>query len=280
MAISRYDCFVLFSAVLFGCGALFVKLGGPHPLIAGEFRCVLAALVLAPLCNLKEARLRFGPRHYLGMLATVSCNFCFVTGFCYAKASVAISIAYTSPLIAPALCWLWMGSAPSRREAALLAVGTAGIFFVGWGSGSASGTSALGVAGAVGAAISYAAFMVTLRGTKHGLEVVCVGNAVAGLALFGLLIPFLANRGTLDNAGWFTLNGLGCAVAFVLVTTALPRLSLVRASLLTCVEVPAAVVAVALFLGEVPSAVEVLGMLLILGAVSCDVLSRDRREQA
>lgn len=266
---------VLLSALLFGCGAVLVKLGGPSPLMAGIARCIVTAIVLSSIRPKDLMGPRWNSSAYVAAIASVACNFAFVTAFSYTKAAVAISIAYSSPVVCPLIAWMLNGERPKSHEMGLIALGSIGVFVIAYGANSEGMNQIAGVVAALAASLGYSIYIVAQKRVGVRADVVPIGNGIVGLVGLPIFIIFSTqSHQDLVSATWFIANGIVCALAFLLVTQALPRLSTARVSLLTMAEVPFAIILTALVLGEVPNRIELIGIALIL---TCLVLDGVRR---
>ncbi len=207
--------------------------------------------------------------------AAVLCNFAFVAGFAFTKTAVAISIAYSSPLLCPWIAWLWNGERTKARDLWLILLGTVGVLVVASGTVGGGGHHLLGVTAAAVAAIAYAFYIVAQQKLGGRLDVVFVGNSTAAVLGAVIIAIFLSTeKGAAASLGWFSLNGVACAVAFLLVTRAIPRLSAAETGLLTIAEVPCAIGAAALFLGEYPSSTELVGVGIVLLSIVLHIIGK------
>jgi drug/metabolite transporter (DMT)-like permease len=266
---------VLLSALLFGFGAVLVKTGGSHAMVAAVMRCLLTAVLLAAFRPEVFRRKAWDHAAIIAACAAVLCNFAFVAGFAFTKTAVAISIAYSSPLLCPWIAWLWNGERTKARDLWLILLGTVGVFVVASGTVGGGGHHLLGAAAAGIAAIAYAFYIVAQRKIGGRLDVVFVGNSTAAVLGAVVVAIFLsAEKGAASSLGWFSLNGAACAVAFLLVTRAIPRLSAAETGLLAIAEVPCAIVAAALFLGEYPSSTELVGVGIVLLSIVLHILGK------
>jgi drug/metabolite transporter (DMT)-like permease len=157
-----------------------------------------------------------------------------------------------------------------RIIALLLATGGAALVLAGSGTGD---IDALGVALALGAAVSYAIYILLAHGVTRGIDafhlsaLICTGAAAtlwtAGLASGSLDLGF-------EPAGWGWIMGLAllCTVlAISAFLTGLPMVGPSTAAIVSTVEPLVSVAMAMLWFGERLGVVQILGGVLVLAAV-------------
>ena len=141
----------------------------------------------------------------------------------------------------------------------------------------------VGVLLAVGASLGFATYVVLSGRLVHGVGSLPTTVLVVSGAAVTFLVLALATgaHGPSDVAGWAATAGLsvvGTVISFLLLTAGLQRLPSTDAAVVSTVEPAVAVVLGAVLLGEPVAAVQVLGVLVVLGSVAVLVRQESRAE--
>jgi drug/metabolite transporter (DMT)-like permease len=192
-------------------------------------------------------------------------------------AGIATVVVNAQVVLMPLLAWLATGERPHRRFALAVPLMLAGVALAGGiGDPAAFGPDpARGTVLAAAAALCYAGFLFLLRrsGDAQPRVVAPVWEAtltatVASLAL-GLAWRGIDVTPTAETLGWLVALALGGQVAgWLLIGAALPRLSASAGASLLLLQPIGAVGLAALALGERPSALQLAGCAIVLGAVA------------
>lgn len=267
-------------AACISVSAGFVELSGVVAGTAAFFRCALALLVLAPAA-ITEYR-RVGPRpprrNALDLAAGVLLGIdmvCWAASIHEVGAGIATVLINVQVVVFPLLARVFSGVRLSGRFWLTVPVMLTG---VGLAAGVV-GPAALGTDPAAGAALgctagaAYAGYLFLMRlggGTGHTVGPVCVSSASAAAttAVLGGV-----STGIDLSPGWPALGWLGAlslsgqVLAWLLITSALPRLApAVGASLLLCQPVLALVFGFAV-LHEQPTMLQLTGCAVVIAAV-------------
>jgi drug/metabolite transporter (DMT)-like permease len=281
--------FAALSASSFGLsGALGRGLmdAGWSPAAAVAIRVLLGAAALAPIA---AVQLR-GRWHLLrrrlplivlyGAVPVGGCQLAYFNAVARMPVGVALLIEYTAPLAVVAWLWARYGQRPTRQTVLGAVIGAVGLLLIIDLTGA--GTSAAGVAWALGAMLGAAFFFVLSSRDHGGLP----GTALAagGLLVGGLLlllagaagiVPLTATSAPVAFDGftvpwWLPVLVLGvvtAALGYACGIAATRRLGARLASFVALSEVLAALVFAWLLLGEAPTAVQLVGGALILAGV-------------
>jgi len=272
----------LTGAVIISFSAILVRLAEVSPSTAAFFRPAygLPFLVLAALLQ-RGVPARSARERLLALLAGGMMGLAFTL---WNHAIVAIGaglstvLGNTQVVFVGLAAWALHGERPTR--VAMVAVP---LVFLG-----AVATSGLGGAGAYGEAprlgvtygllngVSYAAFLMLFRRLGRGRRLAAgpLGDATAGAALVTLLAGFTTDPGfalapSWPAHGWLALTGIGPQVAgWLCILYALPRLPALETSVILLMQPVLTVVWGWWLLAEVPSAVQLGGVGLVLAGVA------------
>ena len=274
------------SAIAFS--AVFVRLSGASPAPAAVFRCGYAVPFLLVLARLEDRR--FGPRPARARRLALAAGVLFaadLVSWHYAigavGAGLATVLANLQVVVVALAAWAALGERPDPGLAVAIPVALAGVVLIsGVLEERAYGEDpALGVVFGVVTAVSYAGFLLLLRQGGSDLRrpagpladataVATVASALAGWATHDLdLVP------SWPAHGWLLALALGSqVVGWLLISVSLPRLPAAVTSVLLLVQPVVAVAAGVAILGEAPSALQLLGVALILSGVATAARSR------
>jgi DME family drug/metabolite transporter len=275
---------VLLAAVCFGTTGTAQALGpDASPVTVGAARIAVGALLLL-LAQRLVTRADAGPwaRGPLvaGALGVAAYQLCFFAAVKDTGVAVGTVVALGSaPALAGAGGWLLDRRAPGGAWAAATALACAGVALIAL-AGGGSEVSAPGVALAVGAGASYAAYTLSAK------RLLDAGHAVEPVMarLFGwggvLLLPVLV----LGDTGWAVTPGgaamalwLGAvptALAYLLFARGLRHLPANEVATLTLAEPVTATLFGAIILSERPGAGAIIGIVLILAGLALLALPR------
>ena len=281
---------VLLLGVLWGLNWPTVKIAlaeiGPWTLRASALSIASVALVALSLARGRSLRIRRD--HWWrvgvpGVLAIAAPNVLIAYAQLYAPTSRIAVVAFTMPIWATILAWLFLGEPLDRRRLAGLALGIAGLASLAWPL-VVAGEISIGLILALIASVCWASGTVLMK--RYPSETSALSFATwqvvigatfvsAGMFVFeGIGMPRALSNPTLIAFAYHALLGqaLATAIWFEIVT----RIPAGIAALGTLL-VPAVGVATAmLFLGERPSTTDFVGLALIIAAMG-SVLLRGRR---
>ncbi|WP_249009243.1 DMT family transporter [Conexibacter sp. DBS9H8] len=268
-------------AAIIAFSAIFVKLSHASDSTAAIFRCFDASLILVPLAWAEQRR--FGPRPWRARRAGLAAGVFFAADLVMwdraitdVGAGLATVLANVQVILVPLVAWALLREAPGRRVLAALGPVLLGVLLI---SGvlvhGAYGTAPLaGAALGAGAGLAYVGALLLLR---HGgadlsrpvaplAEMTASATVVA--ALIGIVLGDARFVPVWPGAAWLALLAVGSQViGWLAITRSLPRLPAATTSLLLMIQPIGSLLLGALLLGERPSASQLLGVALLLGAV-------------
>jgi drug/metabolite transporter (DMT)-like permease len=281
-------------AVCISSSAILMRLAGASPSVTALGRCAFALPVLGVLAVAERRRgaQRLSSRsRWLARLAGV-----FLAGdlIVWSHAIDAIGaglgtvVGNLEVLILPLLAWLFLGERPQRPLMLAAPVMLTGLVLVGGladlGGGRAYGTDpALGVLYGGGVAVVYAAYILTLRqatsprgpvavaGPRPAVAAVlfeATAGATVAAAALGLALHDYRLGPAWPALGWLALLALTSQViGWLLITVSMPRLPAGMIGALLLIQPAGSVALSYVILGERPSALQLLGVVLILAGV-------------
>ncbi len=264
-------------------GAVLVRLGG-----AAAILLVLLAIVRPGV--LAALRADGAALVLYGLLAAAGVQVAFFNALQYLPVAIALLLEYTGPILVIAWVWLVRRQPPSRRTLAGAVVALLGLSMVVqvW-----TGVELRweGLAWGFAAAVCQAAyFLVADRAGSTtpplvlagvGMTVGTVAVALLGLAGFLPIVVDTAATGVVlggVDVGWpvaaTLLVVVSSVIAYITGVAAIARIGASRGSLVALLELVASAVASWLLLGQVPTAVQVLGGALIMAGVALTSTAR------
>lgn len=216
-----------------------------------------------------------------GLVALAGAQVCYFSAVRQLSVGVALLIEYTAPVLL--LGWTWARSGrpprPTTLVGAALAVG--GLVLV-LDVARGAVVAPVGVAWGLGAAICLAAYFRLSAGDDGPPPLVLTaGGAIAATAVVGVvgltgLLPFTAGTAPIDLAGWTApwwvgvvlVAAVSTALAYLTGIVAIGRIGSRLASFVGLSEVLFAVLGAWWLVSERPTATQVAGGLLIVGAVA------------
>jgi drug/metabolite transporter (DMT)-like permease len=268
-------------AACISSSAILVTLAHVDSVTTSFFRCALALPGLVLLAALERRRL--GPRplasRRTGLIAGLFLAVDLVL-WNYAIADVGAGVATVlgnlQVLFVAVFAWLVLRERPARRYLLMLPVVLGGIVLVsGLLGGHAAGLHPLaGVGFGLGTSAAYACFLLTLRTTAERTPHVAgqladvTAGAVIGCVVIGLMVGGLHVQIPWHSFAWLlALALLSGTVGWLLITASLPRLPAATSSLLLLLQPAGALVLADVVLAERPSAVQVVGAVLVCAGV-------------
>lgn len=267
-------CAIAFSSIL-------VKLSHASPSTAAIFRCAYAVPILAVLVVLEDRRL--GPRAWHDRRAAIGAGVFFATDLILwhhsiedVGAGLATVLANIQVVLVPLVAWAVLSERPRAQVLVALPVTLIGVLLIsGVLEHSAYGRNpSAGAVYGAGGGVSYVGALLLLR--RGGVDrrrpagplldmtltaaiTASIAGAVVGDARF---IP------TWPSAGWLALLAITSQViGWLLITVSLPRLPAATVSLLLMIQPIGSMVLGAIIFGESPSDLQLLGVVLVMGAV-------------
>lgn len=248
-----------------------------------------ALLLVIPLLTM-AARRRYLRRRHLrpvvvyGIVPLAGAQICYFSAVGHLSVGVALLIEYTAPVLL--LAWTWARTAIRPRPATLLgaALAVAGLGLV-LDVGRGADVDVVGVLWGLGAAVCLAAYF-RLSADAGGDDgppalVLTAGGALVGSAVVVLvgvvgLLPLAATTAPIDLAGWTApwwvgvvlVAALSTVLAYLTGIAAVGRLGSRLASFVGLSEVLFAVLGAWWLVSQEPTATQVAGGVLVVGAIA------------
>jgi drug/metabolite transporter (DMT)-like permease len=283
MAMAGATC-IAFSAIL-------VRLADVPPSTAAFYRCAYA---LPPL-----ALLAWWERHRFGPLASRALWLSLVAGIFFMAdlvfwhhaiaavgAGLATVLGNVQVVIVPLAAWAFLRERPGARTLTAVPIVLFGVVLISGvvGAGAYGSDPALGVLFGVLTAIAYAGFLLVLRAGSSDLRRPAGPLFYATLSAAVVTLPVGVGLGELEltptwpEHGWLVLLALTSqVVGWLLIATALPRLPAALTSVTLTLQPALSVVFGVILLDEEPSAIQFLGVAVIIAGVVLATAGRARR---
>ena len=281
----------LLSAATFGTSGAFgssLIAAGWSPGAAVATRISIAALVLlipsviALRGRWKVLRRNSGMVAVYGLIAVAGCQVAYFNAVQHLSVGVALLLEYMGVILVVLWLWLGEGQRPRRLTIAGSVAAVIGLVFILDLTGEAT-VDFIGVLWGLGAAVGLATFFILSARSESDLPPIAMaggGMAVGAVALLALgavgVLPMAANTDDVTFAGqqvsWLVpvlgLSLIAAALAYVIGITAARKLGSKLSSFIGLTEVLFAVFFAWVFLGELPTAVQLLGGVLIVAGVA------------
>jgi drug/metabolite transporter (DMT)-like permease len=281
-------------ALVIAFSAILVRLAEVSPSTAAFFRCLYALPLLGLLAWIE--RRRYGPRPLRERVPLWIAGVMFAADLTFwhhsiaaVGAGLATVLGNIQVVLVGLLAWAALGERPDNRSLAAIPVVFGGVILISGvvGSGAYGDDPALGVVFGVLTAISYALFILILR---HGntddrrpagpLFDATLSGAVFS-ALAGIAVGDIQWTPGLEAQAWLVLLALSSQVlGWLLISVSLPRLPAVLTSILLMLQPVSTVFLGAVLLSEAPSAVQLLGVAIVIAGVAVATVKPRQRAPA
>ncbi len=267
---------LLLAALCWSLGGLLIKSVDWPPLAVAGGRGLIAALYLA-LTARGPLRFTWSPVQLGAAVAYASCTATFVVATKLTTAANAILLQYTAPVWVALLSAWFLGERATRADWLAIGATFAGMLLFFWSAGLQL-AGAMGNLFGVASGVSFAATAMLMRRQKDGspLESIILGNLLAFLiglpAMIGAPLPSLKGGIALALLGIVQLG-----VSYQLYARAVRHVTALEATLIPVIEPILNPVWVALFFGEFPGPLALVGGAVVLGAVTWRALASIRR---
>lgn len=279
----------LVGAVIISFSAIFYSMSGADAITGGFFRVAFAVPVLAVIWWTRRDRDQRPLRHrVIAFAAGIAFGLDMTTwhtSIHYIGAGLATLIANTQVVLVAIAAWLFFGDKPRKLVLAAIPVVLLGVALVsGLGQGDAYGEDPLrGTLLALAAAVFYTIFILvmkfanTSRAPASGpLLDVSVGGVISMLVI-GAIGSGIDFELTWPSAGWLVALALGPQVtAWLLIGYALPRLPASETATIVLLQPALTMVWGASIFSERPSALQIVGAVVVLLGVALVALSANR----
>ncbi|MCU1672886.1 MAG: protein of unknown function transrane [Frankiales bacterium] len=266
----------LTSAASFGVMPVLTKVvydDGPGVYGVLSVRFSVAAVLLLLLARLRREALPRGRQLrnlvLLGGVGYVTESLCYFSALSRISAGLTALLLYLYPAIVVVLSAVLLRHRPSRTAIGCVAVATAGTALT---IGPVAGGQASGVLLGLGAAVSYATYIVLSSRAISGVGPFATSAVVMGSCAVVYDVLAVATRTELPHSAqaWAALGGVtvfGTVVAVAAFFAALPLLGPSDTAVLSTLEPVVSVVVAAVALGERLTPVQVCGGALVIAAV-------------
>lgn len=278
---------LVFAVVLWGANFNLSQpaLAEMHPLAAAAARFAVAAVVMVALAAARRQRVPLlrhaGAYTVLGMVGIVGFNVFFFYGLQATSPVNGALIQATNPLVTTLLAAVFLGERPSRRQMAAFPVALLGVAVVVLGGGASLRLSP-GDGLIMAANLCWAGYNVLARrlmpaesGLANTTALMVVGAVVLGVVALGVVVwgvgvP-VAVPGPSALSAVLVMGLGGTVLSYLFYNAALARLGAGRTALFLNL-VPVVAMTIAALSGAPPSAAQVVGALLTVGAVTAAML--------
>jgi drug/metabolite transporter (DMT)-like permease len=282
-------------AFVIAFSAILVRLAEVSPSTAAFFRCFWALPVLWLLDRWEQRR--FGRRTLRDRLPLWGAGVMFAADLTFwhhsieaVGAGLATVLGNIQVVLVGLLAWLFLGERPENRALAAIPVVFGGVVLISGvvGSGAYGDDPMLGVVFGVFTAITYALFILILRqgNTDDRRPAGPLFDATLSGAVFsalgGILVGDIDWTPGLESQAWLVLLALSSQVlGWLLISVSLPRLPAVLTSIVLMLQPVCTVFLGAVLLSESPSAVQLLGVAVVIAGVAvATVRPRERAPAA
>lgn len=278
-------------AMVISFSAILVRLAEVSPSTAAFFRCAYALPVLA-LLAWRESR-RYGPRTLRERVPLWIAGVMFAADLTFwhhsieaVGAGLATVLGNIQVVLVGLLAWVALGERPDNRSLASIPVVFTGVILISGvvGGGAYGDDPLLGVVYGVLTAITYALFILILRQGNADIRRPAgpLFDATLSGAVFsaigGIVVGDIDWVPDLEAQAWLVLLALSSQVlGWLLISVSLPRLPAVLTSIVLMLQPVTTVFLGAVILAEAPSAVQLLGVaIVILGVAFATLKPRER----
>jgi drug/metabolite transporter (DMT)-like permease len=204
-------------------------------------------------------------------------------------AGLATVLGNTQVVFVGVLAWATLGERPENRSLVAIPVVFAGVTLISGviGSGAYGDDPALGVAFGILTGITYALFILILRhgNSDERRPAGPLFDATLSSALFcalgGIAVGDIDWAPSLESQAWLVLLALSSQVlGWLLISVSLPRLPAVLTSIVLMLQPVSTVFLGAVLLSEAPSAVQLLGVAIVIGGVAVATIKPRERAPA
>jgi drug/metabolite transporter (DMT)-like permease len=281
-------------ALVIAFSAILVRLAEVSPSTAAFFRCAYALPLLALLAWLEDRR--YGHRSLRERVPLWVAGVMFAADLTFwhhsiqaVGAGLATVLGNVQVVLVGVLAWAALGERPENRSLAAIPVVFGGVILISGvvGSGAYGDDPLLGVVFGVLTAITYALFILILRqgNTDDRRPAGPLFDATLSAAVFsalgGIAVGDIDWVPGLESQAWLVLLALSSQVlGWLLISVSLPRLPALLTSIVLMLQPVSTVFLGALILSEAPSAIQLLGVAIVIAGVAAATLRPRERAPA
>jgi drug/metabolite transporter (DMT)-like permease len=261
---------------------IFYRYAEVSPETATVFRCLYGLPILALVAWAEQRRHGPMPASTVRLAAIAGIFFAGDLTFWHhavdaVGAGLATVLGNLQVIVVGVVAWLFLGERPTRQALLAIPIVLIGVVLISGlvGSGAYGADPRLGVVLGLFTALMYAGYLIVIRrGGRDGRRAagpVAVSTASTAIvaALVGLALNDLNPIPTWPGHGWLALLGVTSQSAgYLLISISLPRLPSLLVSIILLSQPVATVILSRFLLNETPSAVQVLGVALVLGGIA------------
>ena len=271
-------CYVLIAAALFSIGGLCIKMVPWNPLAINGARSLISVMVLAIYLKSIKHKLVFTPAVLFGAVCMTGTTSLFCVANKLTTAANAIVLQFTAPIFVILLMWALKNVKPQKLDIVACGVVFSGIicFFV---DGLLVGNM-LGNVIAVLSGVCYAGvFMMNSFEKSDAISSVFLGHALS--AVTGIGFVFKETDFSVQTiSGILILGVFQMAIAYIFMSKGLEQISAITASLTSAIEPILNPLLVALFWGEMVSALSLIGaFIVVLGVIGYNLVKIKKNEE-
>ena len=256
---------VLFGAIAFSLGGLFVKLIPWNPISINAGRCIFSSMVIGTYMYLSGHKLKLNKTVIKGGLCVCAMLICYVASTKMTTAANAIVLEYTAPIFIIILEALLFNKKPARLDVIVCITVLFGIYIVmtdGMGKGNLLGDIIALLSGL------FYAFTIMLNDFKDGdsLSSVLLGHMLTVLIGF----VFITRETDFSAKTLLLIAALGlfqAGAGYTLLTVGLKNCEPLAGSLVASIEPVLNPILVALFYGEYMNLKTIIGSIIVIGSI-------------
>lgn len=271
---------IVMASVLWSLSGLFVRLlrhsaGGSlaqppvPPLVIAFYRCLFAALVLAP--TLRRRDISWHPMMAVMVVCFAAMNGLFVTALSLGSAANAIILQYTAPFWLYVFAVFWLNEPVKGREIFALTIALAGVAVIladGLGNSQLDRQSLVTILVALGSGVAYAGVVFCLRWLReHSSQWLTWMNHLAAALSLTPVLAFYESPHLGQLLVLLAFGAVQMALPYWLVSRGLRTVPAQEAGMLSLIEPVLNPLWVYWLAGEVPDRATLMGGALILLAL-------------
>jgi drug/metabolite transporter (DMT)-like permease len=291
---SRPRLAALLGASCIAFSGVFYRYADVSPSTATVFRCLYGLPLLALFAWFEWRRFGGLPRGSIRLAMVAGIFFAGDLTFWHHSidavgAGLSTVLGNLQVLVVGIVAWLILGERPSRAILVAVPVVLVGVVLISGlvGAGAYGANPALGVVFGVATALCYSGYLLVIRRSGRDLRrpvtpVAISTAATAGVALLvGVPLGDLHLAPTWPAHGWLALYGVTSQfLGYVLISLSLPRLPAAVTSIILLVQPVMSVALAMVLLREAPSALQLVGVALVVGGVAIATLPLARLRDA
>jgi drug/metabolite transporter (DMT)-like permease len=269
-------------AMCIAFSGIFYRYADVSPASAAFFRCLYGLPVLAFLAWLEHRRYGGLPTRAIRLSALAGVFFAADLLFWHhaievVGAGLATVLGNLQVVVVGIVAWLLFGERPARSVFVAVPIVLVGVVLISGvvGAGAYGANPGLGVILGVLTAIAYGGYLLAIRrgglDTRRPAGPVAISTFSTALVSLVAAVPLgeLQLTPSWPAHGWLLLYGLTSqSIGYVLISISLPRLPAVLTSILLLSQPVATVALAMILLGEAPSALQLLGVALVIGGIA------------